>query len=68
MVVDLLIIFKTKELVMEENSCKRNYFIDGKHCMENFNTTDLQRFSWLGKPNIHKKMTVNLIQSSKNSK
>ena len=34
---------------MGENSCKRNYFIDVKHSMENLNTTDLHRFSWIGK-------------------
>ena len=45
-------------VALGENSWKRNYFIDGKHGMENFNTTDLRRFSWLGKPHMHKKIIV----------
>ena len=32
--------------------------MDGKHGMENFDTTDLRRFSWLGKLYIHKKNTA----------
>ena len=43
---------------MGEKSCKRNYFIDGKHGMNNFNTTGLCRFSWLGKLYMHKENTV----------
>ena len=37
---------------------RRTYFTDGKHGMENFNTTDLRRFSWLEKPYMDKKNTV----------
>ena len=29
---------------MGESSCKRNYFIDDKHSMENFITTGLHKF------------------------
>ena len=36
--------------------------------MENFNTTDLDRFSWLQKPYMRKKTTANHIQTSKNIK
>ena len=33
-------------------------FTDGKHCIDNFNTTDLHIFSLLGKSYMHKKTTV----------
>ena len=36
------------------------FFIDGKHSMENFNITDLRRFSLLGKPYMHKRNTVKI--------
>ena len=37
--------YLTKELYpLGENLSKRNYFIDVKYGMDNFNTTDLHRF------------------------
>ena len=53
---------------MGENSCKRTYFIDVKHSMEKFDITDLHRFSWLGKPYMHKKTAVKSPLTSKNNK
>ena len=50
MAVDSLIINK-RMVPLEENSCKRNYFIDGKYSMKNFNTTDLPNFH--GRKTIH---------------
>ena len=38
-------LFRKRNAPPGENSGKRNYFIDGKHSMGNFNTTDLRRFS-----------------------
>ena len=39
------LLFNKRTAPMGENSSKRNYFYDGKHRMDNFNTTKLQRFS-----------------------
>ena len=50
-----------------ENSCKRNYFIDGKQTMGNFDTPDLQRFWWMQKSHRLKKLLLNLLQTSKNN-
>ena len=36
--------------------------------MENFKTPGLHRFSWLGKPYMHKKQLINLIQTSISNK
>ena len=37
------LLFNKRTIPLRENSSKRNYFIDGKHSMDNFNTTDLQK-------------------------
>ena len=37
-------LFKKRTTSLGENSCKRNYFLDGKHSMGNFDTPDLHRF------------------------
>ena len=42
MLVDPLI-FNKRIVSSGENSCKRNYFLDGKQNVENFNTTDLHK-------------------------
>ena len=43
-----------KKLYHWETDAMRNYVIDVKHCMENFDTTDLhtllKRVSWFNKP------------------
>ena len=58
-VIFLLMQLHKRSVPLGENSCKRsNYFIDGKHGMENLNTKDLCKFSWLEKPYTHKKNTV----------
>ena len=57
MVVYSLIINR-RTVALGENSSKGNYFIDGKHSMDNFITTELHKFSKLGKPYMHKKLTV----------
>ena len=59
--------FIKRTLPLGENSSKCNYFIDGKHSIDNFNTTELQRFSKLGKPYIHKKTTVKSHSKNKNN-
>ena len=57
-------LFNKRTIPIRENSCKLNCFIDGKYSMENFNITDLRRFSWLGKPYRHKKTTVKVCTIS----
>ena len=52
------LLFNKGSVPLGENSSNRNYFIDGKHSMDNFNTTESHRFSWLGKLCMHKKATV----------
>ena len=52
------LLFNKRTVPLGENSSKSNYFIDGKHSMDNVNTTELHRFSQLGKPYMHKKTTV----------
>ena len=52
-------LFEKRAVPLGENSCKRNYFIDGKHGMGNFDTPYLQRFSKVGKSYMRKKTTVN---------
>ena len=52
------LLFNKRTVPLGENSSKCNYFIDGKHSMVNFNTVELNKFSWLGKAYIHKKTTV----------
>ena len=64
------LLFNKRTVPLGENcSSKCNYFIDGKHSMDNFNTTKLHRFSYLAKLYMHKKATVksHLIQTSKNN-
>ena len=39
------LLFNKRTAPLVENSSKRNYFIDGKHNMDNFNTTELHGFS-----------------------
>ena len=43
----ILSLFNKITAPLGENSCMRNYFIDGKHGMEEFNSPDLHKFSWL---------------------
>ena len=33
-------LFEKRTVPLGENSCKRNYFIDGKHIIGNFDTLD----------------------------
>ena len=54
--VDLL--FSKRTLPLGEISSKRKHCIDGKYSMDNFNTTQLHRFTLLGKLYMHKKTTV----------
>ena len=49
---------KKRTVPLGKNSCKRNYFLEGKQSKGNFDTPDLQRFSWLGKSYTYKKTTV----------
>ena len=51
-------LFKKRTVPLGENSCKGNYFVDGKQSMGNFDTPDLHRFSWLGKSYMYKKATI----------
>ena len=51
-------LFEKRAAALGKNSCKRNYFINGKHGMGNFGTPYLQRFSKMRKFYIHKKTTV----------
>ena len=60
--------FNKRAYPLGENLSKRNYFLDGKHSMDNFNTTELHRLFWLGEPYMRKKTTLNLIQTNKNNK
>ena len=52
------LLFNKRTAPPGENSSNRIYFIDSKHSMDNFNTTESHRFSWLGKLHRHKKATV----------
>ena len=57
------LLFNKRATPLVENSSKHNNFnnfIDGKHCMDNFNTTKLHRFSWFGQlcMYMHKKITA----------
>ena len=51
-------LFKKRTVPLRENSHKRNYFLDGKQSIGNFDTQDLQRFSLLGKLYMYGKSTV----------
>ena len=37
-------LLKKRTVPLGKNSCKHNYFLDGKQSMENFDTLDLHRF------------------------
>ena len=56
MAVDSLII--NKKTVPLGGKLFQACVIDGKHGMDNFNTTDLHRVSQLGQPYVHKKTTI----------
>ena len=47
------LLFNKRTVPLGENSSKRNDFIDGKHCVGNFNTTELHRFSSLRAQEIY---------------
>ena len=57
------LLFNKGTVPFGENSSTSNYFVDGKHSMEHFNTTELHRISKLGKPYMHKETTVNSIHA-----
>ena len=52
------LLFNKGTVPPREHSLKLNYFINGKHSMDNLYATDLHRFLKLGKPYMHKKTTV----------
>ena len=52
------VLFNKRTVPLGGHSSKHSYFINGKHSMDNFNTTDLHRLSWLGNLFMHEKTTV----------
>ena len=46
------LLFNKRSLSSGENLSKRNYFIEDKYGVENFDTTELHRFSYI-KQNVH---------------
>ena len=59
-------IINKRTVPLGENSTKRNYVIDGKYGMVNFNNTELHRFHSWEKRTCTRELVLNLIQTSKN--
>ena len=45
LILQKCVLFNKRTVPLGKDSSKRNYFIDGRHSIYNFNTTELHRFS-----------------------
>ena len=57
-------LFNKRTVSLGENCCNCDYLLMA-NIMDNFNTTDLHRFLWQGKPYMHKETTVKSHSSKK---